>query len=270
MTLPSGGSRPGGRLDYLNPYRIGARLILDRLRWDVSPTSWKHRRKLTALRDKHRDEKAIILCNGPSLSDIDLPALDGIFTFGLNKINLLFEQTDFRPSAIVAVNPFIIEQNSDYFSASEIPLFLDWVAVGNGVKARDNIYFLHSSDFPYFSRDCSISVFQGYTVTYVALQLAYHMGFTKVALVGCDHDYHMDGEPNSISYNSKKDPAHFCDDYFSPTQPWQFPDLKNSELYYDLARRCYEENDRMIVNASVRTKLDVFPRMQLDDFINKS
>ncbi len=267
MTQFKGIVRPGGKLDQFNPYRIGLHLLLDRLRWDCSPRSWIHRKKVAALRNVHAGEKAIILCNGPSLRDVDFSTIRGVFTFGLNKINLLFKQTDFRPSAIVSVNPFVIEQNANFFSSTDILLFLDRVAINHGISSTEHIYFLHSCGFPYFARDCSVSVFQGFTVTYVALQIAYHMGFSNVALVGCDHDYKMTGNPNVIGYNESRDPAHFCEDYFSPNQPWQFPDLKASEYYYDLARRCYEDDGRVIVNASMKTQLSVFPLMRLEDFI---
>ncbi len=260
-------TRPGGRLDRLNPYRVGMRLLLDRLCWDISPRSWRHRSKLTKLHNNYSGEKAIILCNGPSLKEIDFSLLTNVFTFGLNKINLLFRQEEFRPSTVVAVNSLVIQQNSEFFSSTDIPLFLDRVATKNGIACRNNVHLLHSCDFSNFSRDCSISVFQGFTVTYVALQIAYHMGFNKVALVGCDHDYHMAGVPNSVCYNKDSDPGHFCDDYFSPNQPWQYPDLKASEHYYDLARQCYETDGRMIVNASTKTHLDVFPLMCLEEFL---
>ena len=262
-----GKNRPGGRLDRFNPYRISLHLLFDRLSWDLSPRSWTHRKKVAALRNVHSGEKAIILCNGPSLKDVDFSAMENIFTFGLNKINLLFGHTDFRPSAIVAVNPFVIEQNADFFSSTDILLFLDRTAIRHGISSTEHIHFLHSCGFPYFARDCSVSVFQGFTVTYVALQLAYHMGFSKVALIGCDHDYRMTGNPNSIGYNESRDPGHFCEDYFSPNQPWQFPDLKASEYYYDLARRCYEDDGRMIVNASTKTRLDIFPLIRFQDFV---
>lgn len=260
--------RPGGRLDGLNSYRIAIRLILDRLSWDISPISWTQRKKLNSLRNSHDGEKAVILCNGPSLLDVDFSGLEGVFTFGLNKINLLFDQTPFRPSIILAVNPFVIEQNAKFFSETDIPLFLDSMAIKQGIAPRKNVCFLHSSDFPYFSRDCSFSIFQGFTVTYVALQLAYHMGFSKIALVGCDHDFQMQGNPNQTTYNSANDAGHFCGNYFAPNQPWQFPDLKASELYYDLARRCYEDGGKVIVNASAKTKLNVFPLMRLEDFLH--
>jgi len=263
-------SWPAGVRAQLNPYRVGLRLILDRTHWDLWPGSWVHRKKLKVLRNTHVEEKAIILCNGPSLNDVDFSALGSIFTFGLNKINLLFRQTDFRPSAIVSVNPFVIEQNIDFFSSTDIPLFLDHRATSYGLSSKRHVHFLYSCAFPYFAQDCSVSIFQGYTVTYVALQLAYHMGFRKVALVGCDHDFNMAGNPNAITYNESRDPGHFCEDYFSPNQPWQFPDLKGSEYYYDLARRCYHENGGVVVNASTKTRLDVFPFMRLEDFIHNA
>lgn len=268
MTRFKQSHKPGGSRDFLNPYRVGLRLILDRLIWDISFRSWIHRKKFIALRNLHSGEKAIILCNGPSLKNVDFSTLGKVFTFGLNKINLLFSEMDFRPSAVVAVNPLVIQQNSEFFSSTDIPLFLDRIAVQYGIASNANVHLLHSCDFPYFSQDCSKSIFQGFTVTYVALQLAYHMGFEKVALVGCDHNYHMLGNPNAISYNQNTDPAHFCDDYFAPNQPWQFPDLKASEHYYDLARQCYEKEGRVIVNASSSTNLDVFPMMSLEKFIH--
>jgi hypothetical protein len=170
---------------------------------------------------------------------------------------------------IVAVNPLVIEQNRSFYSQTEIPLFLDAASGNSWLAERTNIHYLHSSYFPYFARDCSSSVFQGYTVTYVALQLAYHMGFTQVALVGCDHDYGQDGSANQLTLNTDGDRAHFCANYFAKDEPWQFPDLMGSEYYYDLARRCYAHQNRMIVNASTTTKLQVFPRMALDQFLKQ-
>jgi hypothetical protein len=268
MIQPDRRTWPAGVRARLNPYRIGLRLLLDRVCWDLSPVSWVHRKKLRMLRNAHVEEKAIILCNGPSLNDVDFSAIGSVFTFGLNKINLLFRQTAFRPSAIVSVNPYVIEQNIDFFSSTDIPLFLDHRASRYDLSSKAHVHFLHSCGYPCFARNCSLSLFQGYTVTYVALQLAYHMGFRKVALVGCDHDFKMTGNPNAITYNESKDPGHFCEDYFSPGQPWQFPDLKGSEHYYALARCCYNDDGRVIVNASAKSRLDVFPLMRLEEFIH--
>ena len=107
----------------INPYRLAALTILSRLKWDLHWYSWVSRSRIKAWRDRHSGHKAVILCNGPSLNKVDFKILKecGIFTFGLNKINLLFKKVDFRPSVIVAVNPHVIEQNSDFFN-----LFKTW------------------------------------------------------------------------------------------------------------------------------------------------
>ncbi len=260
--------RSGGNRDRLNPYRVASSLVLKRLMWDLLPVSWVQRRRLSLLRDNYQGEKAVVLCNGPSLRDVDFSLIGNVFTFGLNKINLIFDESEFRPSCIVAVNPYVIEQNSAYFSSSEIPLFLDRCALRYGVRKRRDLYLLDSCDFPFFARNCAMSIYQGFTVTYVALQLAYHMGFTRVALVGCDHDYPSEGVPNSVVRNNDKDSAHFSENYFSDNEAWQLPDLAASELFYDIARRCYEENGRSIVNASARSKLTIFQRKSLDVFLS--
>lgn len=252
----------------LNPYRIALGLIAKRLAWDLSPISWIHRKKLKSIKGKYEGEKAVIVCNGTSLNDVNFELLDGIFTFGLNKINLLFKKNSFRPSVIVSVNPLVIEQNSKFFSATEIPTYLDSSARGLLPYISKNVTFLHSSDFPSFSKDCSMSVYQGYTATYVTLQLAYHMGFARIALIGCDHNFLLDGLPNQVIYNQDIDQNHFSEDYFTQNQPWQMADLKGSEYAYDMARQAYEIDGRLIVNATPGSKLKVFKEVDLKSFIH--
>ena len=255
------------RREGLNPYRIGLSILLNRLLWDLAPMSWFHRRHLSALKNKYTNQKAVICCNGPSLVDTDFSLLDDVYTFGLNKINLLFQEHQFRPSSIISVNPLVLEQNAHFFSTTDIPLFLDQAARKFGVKTTRNTTFLHSCDYPHFARDVSVSLFQGYTVTYVALQLAYHMGFRKVALIGCDHNYEETGFPNSAALSSGSSTNHFSENYFKEGQPWQYPDLESSEFYYYIARRYFEDDGRSIVNASVSGNLEVFPYLSLENFL---
>ena len=109
----------------VNPYRFGTHEILQRLLWDLSPESWRSRRIMRTWLDRHAGRKAVILCNGPSLLKTDFSKLSDVFTFGLNKINLLFDKVQFRPSCIVSVNRLAIEQNAVFFNQTNIPLFLD-------------------------------------------------------------------------------------------------------------------------------------------------
>ena len=255
----------------INPYRSAAALVLFRLVWDIHPYSWISRKRIKAWKDRYSGQKAAILCNGPSLNRVNFEdfAASGVFTFGLNKINLLFPRSDFRPSVIVAVNSHVIEQNAEFYNKTDIQLFLD-SGGKKWVKFRDNVHFLHSSDGnENFARDCSISVKQGHTVTYVAMQLAFHMGFKKVALVGCDHSFATKGPANKTVIAGERDLSHFDHNYFAGGVKWQLPDLSQSELHYEIARDIFERHGRKIVNCTDGGKLEVFTRQPLSEFLQK-
>ena len=255
----------------INPYLTAAGLVARRLKWDLSPASWTSRKKIKQWKDQYSSQKAVILCNGPSLNKVDFDKLQqaGVFTFGLNKINLLFDKVDFKPSCIVAVNSFVMEQNKDFYNATDIPLFLD--AKGKKwIRLRHNVHFLHSaSGLGHFARDCSVSINQGSTVTYVAMQLAFHMGFTEVGLVGCDHNFTTKGPPNKEVEGEKEDPNHFDFRYFSNGVTWQLPDLPASELHYEKARDMYTHFGRRLVNCTEGGKLEILERMSFEHFLDE-
>ena len=253
----------------INPYRSAAALVLFRLVWDIHPYSWVSRKRIKAWKDRFLGQKAVILCNGPSLNKVSFDdlAASGVFTFGLNKINLLFKRSDFRPSVIVSVNPHVIEQNADFYNATDIQLFLDF----NGrkwVKFRNNVHFIHSAGGSgNFAKDCSISLNQGHTVTYVAMQLAFHMGFKEVALAGCDHTFATKGPANKTIIAGKEDPNHFDLNYFAGGVKWQLPDLTASELHYEVARDTFKRHAREIVNCTDGGSLEIFERQPLTEFL---
>lgn len=251
----------------LNPYRKAIGLLFRRLIWDIDPRAWLARRKLRRLRNIHAGEKCVICCNGPSLLDVDFNALVSVKTIGLNKINLLYDKTSFRCNYVVAVNSLVIAQNYSYFSSCSETVFLDAIcARRNRLLNRENILGIHTG-VEGFAEDCSFSVSQGYTVTYVALQLAFHMGFQKVALIGCDHAFTYSGAPNETHFITGADKNHFDPEYFQNSL-WQNPDLNGSERSYLRALASYSSADRLLVNCSTNTELRILPRMTLIDFLN--
>lgn len=251
-----------------NPYRHSARIILDRLKWDLNPLSWSSRSRIESWHNKYLGQKAVIVCNGPSLLKTDFTLLRNVFTFGLNKINLLFDKSDFRPSCIVSVNKLVLEQNADFYNQTNVPLFLDMAAISL-VKNRSNVAFLYPAPILSFARDCSFGVYQGYTVTNVALQLAFHMGFKEVALIGADHTFATKGRANKTVISGDKDHSHFDPRYFSRGVKWQLPDILQSEVSYNLARDVFEAHDRRVYNATEGGELELFERKSLTDFVGK-
>lgn len=254
----------------VNPYLTGVGMIMRRLQWDVRPLSWISRKRVKKWKNRYAGKKAVILCNGPSLNKVDFDRLlqPSVFTFGLNKINLLFDRTDFRPSCIVVVNPLVIEQNRGFFNSTDIPVFVS----SNGrrwVKLRKSVCFVHSSKIVgRFARDCSMSIHEGGTVTYVAMQLAFHMGFDQVALVGCDHTFSTRGPANKKVRAGSEDHDHFDPSYFADGVAWHLPDLTGSELHYEIARDIFAHFGRKIVNCTDGGALEVFERSDLSTFLS--
>jgi hypothetical protein len=111
------------------------------------------------------------------------------------------------------------------------------------------------------------TISSGGTVTFVALQLAYFMGFETVILIGLDHSFVEKGVPNKTEVrHSERDDSHCHPDYFPKGIKWQLPDLYRSELAYALARQAFERDGRRIVDATPGGKCGVFPKSDFDTF----
>ncbi|MEA5139286.1 6-hydroxymethylpterin diphosphokinase MptE-like protein [Arcicella rigui] len=252
----------------LNPYKHAGKLVYERLLWDLNPESWRSRKKLKDSKNKFKGQKVVILCNGPSLNKVDFDLLKNIPTIGLNKVNLLFDRTSFRPTMIAAVNGLVVEQNLDFYNSTEIPLFISSNS-SKIVTSRENVSFLHGSYQQKFSEDVSMSIWEGGTVTFVAMQLAFHLGFQNVALVGCDHYFSAKGAPGQLAVSKEKDDSHFDPRYFSNGMQWQLPEISTSEYSYNIANQKYLAHGRKIFNATDGGALEIFERIKIEDFLKK-
>lgn len=228
------------------------------------------RRKSVAMigsfRNKHQGERCFILGNGPSLKNTDLSLLKNEITFGMNRIYLIFPEIGFPTSYYLAINTLVIEQCANEIMALEIPCFVSWRG-RKWLRSDPDIIYL-DTDYtppPTFSADVAGRVFEGSTVSYAAMQLAYHMGFEEVILVGVDHSFTTKGDPNVTIVSNGEDPNHFSAEYFGKGFRWQLPDLEASEKAYRMAREAFEVSNRRILDATIGGKLDVFPKVNYKD-----
>jgi hypothetical protein len=227
-----------------------------------SPRWAASRRRLLEYRDAHRGQRCFILGNGPSLRKTDLSRLKGEFTFGLNRIYLLFPTMGFSTTYLVSVNDLVLEQCAGEIQSLAMTKFITWRA--RRWLCRDTGTVFVDSDYTGgedFAPHALGRLFEGFTVTYVALQLAYHMGFRDVLLVGVDHNFVTQGSANQAVVSEGDDPNHFAPDYFGKGFRWQLPDLEGSERAYRLARAAFEADGRQVRDATVGGKLDVFPKV---------
>ncbi len=263
----------------MNPWkRWIPQALLPAARWAVQTAQWlpqwpaaawhpwrrESKRRLAALRDAHRGRRCFVIGNGPSLRHTDVARLRDEITFGLNRIYLAFPEWGFRTSYLVSVNDLVIEQCADEFRDLAMPKFFTWRARRWVPLDAYTTFLFTTYTAPKFARDARGRLWEGATVTYVALQLAYHMGCDPVILIGVDHNFATQGEPNKTVVSQGADPNHFHPHYFGPGFRWQLPDLETSEMAYRLARAAFEADGRQVLDATIGGKLTVFPKVDYE------
>jgi hypothetical protein len=196
-------------------------------------------------------ETCIIVANGPSLNDVPSAFLSMYPTWGVNKIFML---ENFRPTYYVTVHenmaPFAEQIN----------------ALGAQMFVKDKIAPLFPGCQPlhsvtrrfFYQRPTSgkvWDVWEGWSVVYVCLQIAFWMGYRTVLLVGLDHDYSN---------------GSFHPDYFAGVDTGKddraIHDQDKLLPAFHMARYEYARDNRHIINLTPGTKEPVFEKGQLEQW----
>lgn len=253
-------------LGHRTTHAMAARLT-DARAWrqrHLTSTGRQNRRYIEQFRDRHSGQRCVIIGNGPSLKHTDLSLLRNEFTFGLNRIYLMFDELGFETTYHVVVNQLVVEQCANDFRKVKAPLFTT-VPNRKFLDGADGTAYMDKLVGPRFSGDVSRGIWEGATVTFVAMQVAYYMGFSEVVLVGVDHRFAVSGPAHQVVESAGPDASHFDPNYFGKGFKWQLPDLQTSEIAYELARRNFEADNRRIVDATVDGALAVFPKLPLEE-----
>ncbi len=252
---------PPGVVQVLKDGYDGLKRLKDQPAATFHPWRQTSRQRLGLLKDRHKGQRCFIIGNGPSLRQTDLSQLRNEVTIGMNRFFLAFPELGFQTTYFLCVNDLVIEQSAEDLLALQMPCFFSWRSRQN-LRLADNNHFLYTTyTGPKFATDVRGRVWEGGTVTYVALQLAFHLGFDQVILIGVDHNYATTGTPNATVVSEGEDPNHFHPGYFGKGFRWQLPDLLAWEDAYRLARRTYENAGRHVVDATVGGKLQVFEKI---------
>jgi hypothetical protein len=240
--------------------------------------------RIARLANTHRGQRCFILGNGPSLRKMDLSSLKNEVTIGSNGIYKMFGEMGFKTTYFTMEDIAQVEDRR-----SELPTVTDTTrlfALYNAycIPLRDDTLFMnverHSYPFherwaefyPQFSVDLASVVYLGSTITYINLQLAFHLGCDPVYLIGVDHDYGEITEllpPGKITVTEEvlekiKD-VHFVEEYHEVGSTFGVPYVKEQEQAYRMALETYQVYGRSVFNAGIDSKLDVFPRVDFKE-----
>jgi len=219
--------------------------------------------RLQALQDRYAGQRCFIIGNGPSLKNTDLSLLRNEITFGSNRLYILFEELGFSTTFFLAFDPLVLEHyHRD----------IDRINSVKFVRTGDRHYFTLSDRFILFDQGKTLSfahnptqgIWGGGSVTYTAMQLAFHMGFEKVILVGIDHSYdstRSNSQDKVVKVSEGADPNHFSSEYFGKGVSWLVPNLELKELGYRMAKYAFESDGREILDATIEGKLNLFPKV---------
>jgi hypothetical protein len=185
-------------------------------------------------RNLHAGKRLFILASGPSLVRLDLTALHRRIVMGLNRSLLLFPETR-------------------YHCAMDYRLFAEY---GEELRRVRHLFTLEGRPWGIplrllgaegFSWDLEEGVYSGYTIAYVALQIAVYMGFKEVFYLGLD-----------LRHEGSK--THFFGhDFRSAThESTEFPRMRRM---LDYGARVLGRADVSVFNCSPLSTLDCFPKV---------
>lgn len=236
--------------------------------------------KLAALYGKYAGKRCFVIGNGPSLLPSDLDRLKGEITFGANRIYYIFNQTEWRPTYYISLDPASIALDLDIIKASgNYVKFLNYRVRKYGREKDDNILYLFpqgqyqvnpfDSKVDALSENISQYVSKVNTVTVNSIEIAIYMGFKEIYLLGVDNDYACKvGSNGKIYVDSTVKSTYFAGmkDSFGKEGAGflAFQDVDSMNYSYALAKNLAQKKAVRIYNATRGGKLETFERINFD------
>ena len=151
-------------------------------------------KKIQKYKGIHEGERCFIIATGPSLTIEDINKLKNEYTFGMNSMCKVFEQTGWE-TTYFGIQDFRVYRRlkADICNLKETELFVGDIVKNRGpIQTEWTLYPVNSLNHRYnmkkltsdFSEDCYREVFDGYSIAYSLLQIAVYMGFKEIYLLG--------------------------------------------------------------------------------------
>lgn len=221
--------------------------------------------------NKHTGQRCFIVATGPSLQIKDLDTLHSHreISIGVNHIYKAYSHTLWRPNYYLCCDPVVLKDYSEELHKLEAdhkffglyyPPFWD-IPHDDHTYPFSVAYYKYSNTLPPFSDDFSRGVFEGWSITYPAIQFAVYAGFSEIYLIGCDHNYES-SQAGGVG-------NHFVKDYQPKKLDTPQYQRDKVELAYRSARKYCDAHGIHIYNATRGGKLEVFERVDFDSLFTK-
>lgn len=235
-------------------------------------------KRLLKLRNRHQGERCVIIANGPSLNTEDLELLGDEITIASNKIYLAFDETDWRPAYYTIADVLVAENNQEKIRQLDLTKICG-CCTHEFLRDDPRAIFANpptpeEKKMP-FSWNLVDGVRVGHSVVNLSVKLAYWMGIKDMAVIGLDFSFIVpQTKADELSHGVEVvvhdgEQNHFHPDYRAPGERWAMPDMELQRQEFLAARRFLEAEGGSIKNASRKSKLDVWERVSLEEFLKK-
>jgi len=216
---------------------------------------------LTEIHNEYRGKRCFVTGMGPSLDKTNFKSIQKDFFIVSNNFYEGQDRFKVNPQFTVVADDAVLKEHYCNLLDQNNILFLTEDAARNFLKYEliyktmrpkksNNIVIVkplgNMDTFKTLSKDLRKGAYGG-NVIFSCLQVAFHMGFKEVYLLGCDCTF--------------KKGVHFKDSwgYGHITSNWE-PTFKK----YEICKKIFEKNGRKIYNATVGGDLEVFERRQIE------
>ena len=222
---------------------------------------------------ERNSDRIFLIANGPSLRETPLELLKDEDTMGMNRIHLLYPDTDWRPTFF-----FMIDHNTrnqigywkDCINANiSRPKYL-WRGFRDGIGDEEGLRDVELTSWMdrcqrhhYYRYDNIHKRVQSWHLPELCtgigglsamMQIAVLMGYEEIYLVGADMGYTSDVKSN-----------HFSPEYSQYERAGWEVDNASQEYLHEMA---FRSSPVPIYNATVGGNVEVYERRKLEDVIN--
>ncbi len=239
--------------------------------------------RLESRKNAYLGEDIFILGNGPSLAKFDIDVLDDYYTFAANRINVMFDRTDWRPDFYTCLDWRVVPDNYKEINKLRGMEFFFPERFRGLLRNGEDVYWYNSrsagkSLLEKFEPDLTRGARGGGTIITAAIQIAYYLGFRRIFLIGIDASYKI---PESVQQSGKDqfgtgiklllestkddDFNHFDPRYFGKGKKWHDPNVDEMVRGFINMRRYLEMHNALIYNATIGGALEVLERIDFDE-----
>ena len=253
--------------------------------WTLITESTKNILKRNAVfRDKHKDQRAFIIVNGPSLIDQNLELLKDDITFVVSGFYKHKVIDTWQPKYYSILDKTFFDNSNDsnlffthlkekiHDSTFFIPLFRGYeINTANDLLPAEKTFYIASSGTPDENVDLTTTVQSFQSVSSFALAQAIYMGCNPIYLLGFDHDYLANKGPDKHFYAGATIPNKQSTYKVELSKLYAYDEIMVTchKLWqnYRSLNRAAEKKGIKIFNATNGGYLDVFERVDFEEIM---